>query len=177
MCRIGDVPNALGHRVDVRLENSRHVSRRVVRAPYRHEKGHLILPAARTRCSDPPGLRRGCFAKALEFLTSLPSREQRHNSCYQQPLAPGGPIAAVPVITWTPGPAGTTGGPTVVAAARPPTISPTGGHSATSTCLCRPAISRRASISWPRSARAAPRSVAASARMSENKLIISNFFS
>ncbi|KAL3213379.1 hypothetical protein MRX96_035439 [Rhipicephalus microplus] len=81
----GHVPNALGHRVDVRLENSRHVSRRVVRIFYRHEKGHLILPAARTRCSDPPRVPRGCFAKALKFLTSLPSREQRHNSCHQQP--------------------------------------------------------------------------------------------
>ncbi|KAL3197776.1 hypothetical protein MRX96_044733 [Rhipicephalus microplus] len=52
-------------------------------------------------------------------------------------------------------------------------MSRTGGRSATITCLCRPAISLRASIRWPSSASAAPRYLAASARMSEHKFIIS----
>ncbi|KAL1485135.1 hypothetical protein MTO96_032158 [Rhipicephalus appendiculatus] len=47
---------------------------------------------------------------------------------------------------------------------RPPRTSPTGGRSATISCLCRPAISRRASTNCPCSARAAPRSVAACTR-------------
>ncbi|KAL3197777.1 hypothetical protein MRX96_044734 [Rhipicephalus microplus] len=82
-------------------------------------------------------------------------------------------LTAMPVTPWTVAQPEPQQDPPAVATTRFPIMSRTGGRSATITCLCRPAISLRASSSWPSSASAAPRYMATSARMSEHKFTIS----